>query len=815
VSSLLKDVRYALRMLWKQPGFTAVAVVALALGVGANTAIFSVVNTLVFRPLLFPDADRLVQVWATNPQLPGEFATHHEVSPGDVAEWRADANSFEDIALYRHTTYNLTGAGEPERLEGARVSANFFKVLGAGPAAGRALSPEDDRAGAERVVVLSYGLWQRRFGSDPQVIGRTLTLNDEPYSVVGVLPADFKYPHLGTAALWTPFAFSAEQAAERGSRNLYTVARLRPTATVEQAQAEVAAVSARLAGSYPDTNRDWGARLVSLQDEVTRFYRSALLIMLGSVALVLLIACANVANLLLMRASGRVREMAVRAALGASRWRLARQLIVESLLLALVGGLAGLLLAVWGIDLILSTIPPEIREFIPRYRDIGINGATLAFALLATVLASLVFGLAPALHASRPDLNEALKEGSGKASGGARSRRARGLLVVSEIALSVVLLVGACLLIKSFVRLQQVDPGFDAESVLTARIDLPQAGYADNERIVAFYDRALDGISRVPGAVSVGAVNRIPLGGSNTGTTFTVEGRPPAAAGEEPLAGRIRMISPGYFQTMNTPLLAGRQFAAGDRAGAPLVVIVNESMARRFFGGAGEAVGKRVVVARGGVNAPREIVGVVRDVKYAELTEQAGAQIYAPYAQLPDRSMGLVVRAAGDPAALASAIRSAVWAVDPGQPISDIRPMPAIISDLMTASRSSSAMLGVFAGIATLLAALGIYGVISYSVAQRVHEIGIRVALGAGRGDIIRLVVGQGLALAGIGVAVGLAGAFALTRALASLLYGVSGTDPAIFAGVTLLLVGVALLASYIPARRATKVDPMVALRYE
>ena len=812
--TLWQDIRYGVRLLIKTPGFTAIAVIALALGIGANTAIFSVVNALVFSPLLFADADRLVQVWGTNAQLPAEFANHHEVSPGDVAAWRTRTNVFEDIALYRHTSFNLTGVGEPERFEGARISGGFFAVLGAATLVGRTVQPEDDRPEAARVVVLSHGLWQRRFGGDPGVVGQSLTLNGEPYAVIGVLSPDFKLPHVGTAAFWTPFAFNAEQAVAHRNRNLYAIARLKPNVTLEQAQVEVSAVSAQIAQSNPETSEGWGGRLVPLQEEVTRLYRSAMLILLGAVALVLLIACANVANLLLMRAAGRGREMAVRAALGANRWRLIRQLVVESLLLALLGGAVGLLIAMWGMDMITAAIPAEMRNFIPRYQEIGISGETLAFAFVISVVASVIFGLAPALHASRPDLNEALKEGSGKTAGGARQQRLRGLLVVSEVALALILLISASLLIKSFVRLQQVDLGFDAESLLTAKVDLPQAGYASPDQITAFYDRALEEMSRMPGALSVGAINRLPLGGSNTGTTFAIEGRP-QAPDEEPLAARIRMISDGYFQAMRTPLIAGRQLATGDRANAPLVVVVNETMARRFFRSAAEAVGQRVVVSRGGVSAPREIVGVVQDVKYSAPAEQAGAQIYVPYAQLPDRSMSLVIRTAGDPAALAPALRNAIWVVDPNQPISDIRPMPEIVAENLTASRMTSAMLGVFAGIATLLAALGIYGVISYSVAQRTHEIGIRLALGAGQRDIVKMVVGQGLALAGIGVAMGLAGAFAMTRSLSSLLYGVSGTDPAIFIGVTLVLIVVAFVASYFPARRATRVDPMVALRYE
>lgn len=812
--NLWQDLRYGMRMLLKAPGFTVVAVIALALGIGANTAIFSIVNAIVFQPFVFRDSDRLVQIWATNPRLSSEFANHHEVSAGDLAEWRKQASVFEDIAAYRHTTFNLTGVGEPERFEGARVSGNYFAVLGAEPLLGRMVLPEDDRPEANRVVVMSHGLWQRRFGGDPRIIGQTLTLNGDAYTVVGVLRPDFQFIHLGTAALWTPFAFNAQQASARDARSLYDVGRLKPNVTLEQAQAELNTISDRLAQSYPETNREWGARIVTLQDEVTRFYRAPFLILLGAVGFVLLIACANVANLLLTRTAGRGREMAVRTALGAGRWRLVQQLATESVLLALLGGAAGLLLAAWGIDLILASIPSEMRNFVPRYREIGINGKLLAFTFLVSLVASLIFGLVPALQASHPDLNEALKEGGGKTTGGVGNRRLRGLLIVSEVALALILLVGASLMVKSFIRLQQVDPGFDAENVLTTQIDLPRAKYTDNNQITAFYDRVLEEARRIPGATSVGAINRIPMSGANTGTAYLIEGQPAPASNEDPLFAQVRMISPDYFQTMNTPLLQGRSFTERDHADAPLVVAVNQSLARRHFGSEADAIGKRIAVLRGGEQL-REIVGVVRDVKYFGLDDRARMQIYVPYPQLPDRSMNLAIRTTGDPVALASAVRNAVWAVDRDQPVSDIRTMRQMVYDRLMLQRYSSSMLSAFAIIAIILAAVGIYGVVAYSVAQRTHEIGIRMALGAQRSDILKMVVGQGLVLVLIGVGIGLAGAFALTRVMASVLYGVSATDLYIFSGVALLLIIVALIACYIPARRATKVDPMLALRYE
>ncbi|HEV3471346.1 MAG TPA: ABC transporter permease [Pyrinomonadaceae bacterium] len=802
-----QDLRYGVRTLLKNPGFTAVAVVALALGIGANTAIFSVVNAVLLRPLPYRDPDRLVMVWEDNTK--GGYPRNTPAA-ANFLDWREQSRVFEGMAAIANQSFALTGAGEPERIDGRRVSASLFPLLGVEPLLGRVFLPEEDQPGAGRAVILSHGLWQRRFGSDPNITGKALTLNGESHTVVGVMPAHFRFP-AREDELWVPIAFTNEQAANRGTHYLQVVARLRPGVTVEQAQAEMSAIAARLQEQYPSQNTGVGAAVVPLHEQLVGDIRPALLILLGAVGFVLLVACANVANLLLARAAARHKEIAVRVALGASRMRLIRQFLTESLLLAAVGGLAGLLLSLWGVNLLRAFIP----ESISQVGAVSIDAKVLGFTLLVSLLTGLIFGLAPATQASNFNLNETLKEGGRDSSAGSRGNRIRAVLVVAEVAVSLVLLIGAGLLINSFLRLRSVDPGFRADNLLTMRIVLPELKYPDQARRAAFYAEALRRIEALPGVESAAVTNWIPLVRQGDSNSFTVEGQPDPGPGRSPSVA-TRVVSPRYFDTMGIQLLRGRQFGEQDRADSPPVVIVSEAMARRSWPGA-DPVGKRMKMGGYNSDAPwMEVVGVVKDVRQFELTAEPRPQIYLHYEQPAFfRPSNLVVRTGADPLGLAATVRKTVWEIDKDQPVSNISTMEDVLSESISRQRFSMLLLGIFAGVALVLAAVGIYGVMSYSVAQRTHEIGIRMALGAQAADVLKLTVGQGLRLVLVGVAIGLAAAFALTRLMESLLYGVSATDPATLVTISLVLITVALLASYVPARRATKVDPLTALRYE
>jgi putative ABC transport system permease protein len=805
MGTLLQDLRYGVRMLLKNPGFTVVAVLALALGIGANTAIFSVVNAVLLRPLPFADADRLIWITAVNP---AQGITDSNVSPPDFADWKNQNQLFEDIAAFVTGGAILSGSAEPERVPAADVTASFFSVLGVNPALGRNFLAEEDRPGGESVVIISHGLWQRRFGADPNIVGNKINVSGQSYTVVGVMPAGFQF--MVPIDLWVPLALDAG-AERRDNRYLQVFARLKPGVRLEQAQSQMNTVTQRLSQSYVETNANWGTRLTRLHELMVADVRPALLLLLGAVGFVLLITCANVANLLLARAAARQKEMAVRAALGASRLRVVRQLLTESLLLSIVGGILGLLLSIWLTDFLVSISPANS----PRLDEVGLDGRVLAFTLGVTCLIGLLFGLAPAWASTRVNLNEALKEGGRSFSEGWRRNHLRKLLVVSEVALSLMLLVGAGLLIKSFVLLRETNPGFDAHQVLTMRVGLPSAKYKEGRQKAEFFQRLTENISALPGVESAGAVLSLPLGGSNfsVGRSFIPEGRP--LTPEESINGMYVVTTPGYFRTMKIPLIAGRQFTEQDKGDAPQVVIVSETLARRYFPGE-SAIGKRIKIWRD-EDFPREIVGVVGDTKTGALNDALGPQMYVPHAQ--DSSWGgmsLVVRTTSTtPAALASAVRGAVLALDKDQPVFNIKTMEDIVAASFADRRISMLLFSGFAGLALLLAALGVYGVISYSIAQRTHEIGLRMALGAQRRDVLILVLRQGMSLVLVGVCIGLVSAFALTRVMASLLYEVSATDPVTFAGVALLLSAVALLACLIPARRAMRVDPMVALRYE
>jgi putative ABC transport system permease protein len=811
-------MRYGVRLLLKRPGFTLIAVLTLALGIGANTAIFSVVNAVVLRPLPYASPDRLVMIWET---MPGN--DKRWVAPGNFIDWRKQSQAFEQIAGYSNANLNLTGEGEPERLTGTAVTSNVFATLGVEAARGRTFTQEDETREDGRVVVLSDGLWQRRFGADPGVVGRSLTLDDKSYTVVGVMPASFRFPVqselwvLGNHGSAVPPSLAVQfpESDLSNDRDIHiysAVGRLKNGHTLSDAQAEMKAIAGRLSAAYPETNNGLSVNLIPLHTEIVGGVSSILFILLGAVAFVLAVACTNVANLLLAHATQRERELAIRLALGAGRWRLIRQMLTESLLLSLVGGTLGLLIAMWGVDLFVGLSPGDI----PRLNEVGMDGRLLGFTLLVSLVTGLGFGLLPALQATRLDPQHALKEGGTKATEGGRRLRVRNLLVITEIALAQVLLIGAGLLIMSFLRLQAVEPGFNPSNLLTARLSLSVAKYSDQKKKLAFYNQLLERLQAVPGVRSAALVMNLPLSGSNMNRGFLVEGRPEPGP-DENVTVDYQVITPGYFQTMEIPLERGRSFTDRDTEGAPRVAIINEIMARKYFPGE-DPLGKRIAFGDPTKeDAWRTIVGISGNVRHQSTSEPAFPGAYTPSAQ--DREswprVALVVRTSGDPSGLAAAVRREMMAIDPGQPISNMQTMEQLMASSIKRPRFIMMLLGLLASIALALALVGIYGLMSYSITERTHEIGIRMALGAQARDVLRMVVGQGLKLIVIGIALGLTGAFALTRIMRSLLYGVSAIDPVTFAGVSLLLSVIALLACYIPARRATRVDPMEALRYE
>ncbi|MCA1818147.1 MAG: ABC transporter permease [Acidobacteria bacterium] len=807
LGDLGQDLRFGLRVLMKQPGFTAIAVVALALGVGANSAIFSVVNTVLLRPLPYQDPGRLVLVFEDNTKRGYPRDTP---APANYFDWRDQNRVFEAMAAMAEVSLNLSGDGEPERLDGHRVSASLFPILGVSPQLGRWFSAEEDQPGAGRVVVLSDALWRRRFGGDRGIVGKSITLNGAGFQVIGVMPAGFQFPSREDQ-FWIPIAFTQQQAARRGSHYLDVVARLRDGVTLAQARAEMTTIAARLQQQYPEENTDVGAAVVPLQEQLVGKIKPALLVLLGAVGFVLLVACANVANLLLARAAARQKEIATRIALGASRLRLVRQLLTESVLLAAVGGGVGLLLAAWGVRALKAFIPDTISQA----KEIAIDVRVLVFTLLVSLLTGLVFGLAPALQATRFNLNETLKEGGRDSASGSRGNRIRAALVVAEVAISLVLLVGAGLLVNSFMRLRGVDPGFRPANLLTMRVVPSPQKYPDLARHTAFYTELLRRVEALPGVRSASVASQIPLIAQGDSEGLLFEGRPDPPAGEPNIVA-TRVVSPHYFETMGIRLLRGRAFTDRDRADSPSVAVISETMARRYWPGE-DPLNKRFSFGRARTDEDWvTVVGVANDVRQFGLDAEVKPQVYIAYPQIDGfYPRYLIVSTSVEPHGVASAVRGAVWEVDRDQPVSDVLTMEEVLGESIARQRFSTLLLGVFAGVALLLAAVGIYGVMSYAVAQRTHEIGIRMALGAQTRDVLKLAVGQGLKLVLVGVAIGIVASLALTRLMASLLYGVSATDPVTFAAITLVLVGVAALASYIPARRATKVDPLVALRYE
>jgi predicted permease len=806
-ADLWQDLRYGLRTLLKNPGFTIIAVVALALGIGANSAIFSVVNAVLLRPLPFKNPEQLVMVW--------ENATHlgfpkNTPSPPNFLDWQRQNTVFTGMAAISERSFNLTGVGEPERLDGRRVSANLFDLLGVPALLGRTFVPDDDRPGTH-VVLLSYSLWQRRFGSDPNVIGRAVTLNGESYTVIGVLPRSVHLPGYGNwnDQVWVPIAFNNEEITERGNHFLDVIARIKPAITLKQAQAQMETIAARLAKEYPRYNTRIGATVTPLHEELVGDMKPALLILLGAVGLVLLIACTNVANLLLARTAAREKEIALRLALGASRSRLTRQFLTESVLLALLGGCFGLLLALAGVHVLKTFVPATILQI----QAINIDARVLVFTALIALLTGIVFGLAPATHSSHSNLNDSLKEGGRDSAVGKKGNRIRGLLVIAEVAVSFILLIGAGLLINSFLHLRNLDPGFRTDHLLTMKVDLSELKYPDGERRSVFFDEVLRSVRALPGVQSVAVAGNLPFTYNGDSMGIAVEGIPDSPPDQWPDV-IYRAVGPGYFSTMGIPMIRGRDFTDQDKVDSKSVVVISEKTAQHYWPGQ-DPIGKRLKPGATTSNAPwREVIGVVKDVRQNDFIAQPKMQMYFTYRQLKDLAANaLVVRTSVEPMSLASSIRNAIWAVDKDQPVANIDTMDHIVSEAIARQRFSMLLLGIFAGLALVLAAVGIYGVMSYSVAQRTHEIGIRMALGARRADVLQMTVKQGLKLVGAGMMLGLVAAFLLTRVLASLLYGISATDPITFVGISLVLLAVAILASYIPALRATKVDPIIALR--
>ena len=820
-ATIWQDIRYGARMLVKNPGVTIIVIIALALGIGANTAIFSVVNAVLIRPLPYHESERLVFLNEKSPVL-----DEMSISYPNFLDWRAQNQTFEKMGVYNRASYNLTGSGEAERIVTGQVSADLFSVLRVNPLHGRVFTNDEDKPGGTPVVVLSYGLWQRRFGGQMSVLDQPITLNGKSYTVIGIMPESYAYP--SRVEMWVPVGQLSDQPSWQSRGNhpgLYGVARLKPGATFEQADADMNNVGANLEKQYPDTNAATRPRLRPLLEIFVVDARRALWVIFGAVGFVLLIACANIANLLLARATARKKEMAIRTAVGASRWRIARQLLTESILLSLIGGTIGLVLARWGVDLILYVSPNAI----PRSREIGLDWTVLIFTVGISFLTGILFGLIPAIQAGAVDVHETLKE-SGRGTSG--RQWLRSALVVVEVATTLVLLISAGLMIRSFYKLQKVNPGFSHEHLTSFSISLPQKKYANDEVRQSFYNRLLENIRALPGVESVAAASGLPLGNNGWQTSFAIDGQPPPPREQVPLMEAC-LVTPDYFKAMNIPVLRGRVFNDRDDrshlagrdlsklnenqrsiAGAKSIVI-DEEFAKRHWPNE-DAVGKRVKLGTAADAPSLEVIGVVGRVKMESLNQNSDrVQGYFAFNQLPQGGMTVVIKGASDPNQLISSVRGAVKEIDPDQPIYSPRTMDEIRAESVAPERLNLTLLSLFAGIALILAIVGIYGVMSYSVTQRTHEIGIRMAIGARPLDVFKMILGHGMKLALIGVVLGLAGAFALTRLMATMLFGVEPTDATTFGGISVLLITVALLACYLPGRRATKVEPTISLRYE
>lgn len=818
MNQLWQDIRYGVRSLLKHPGFTLVALVTLALGIGANTAIFSVVNTVVLRPLPYAEPDRLMTLWET---MPG--SDHRSVAPGNFVDWRTQNRTFLDMAATFYANFNLTSDGEPERIDGATITSNFMSLLGANAQLGRTFQADDDEYQDRSVVLISEGLWQRRFAADRKVIGRTITIDETPHTIVGVMSPGFQFPE--RSELWVlgrnrgavPTSLisqvpSNDWVHERDAHFIRVIGRLRPGVSLSQAQSDIAAITRRAELDFPKTNSGLGSNVVPLHTQVVGDVRGVLFILLGAVGFVLLIACTNVANLMLARATQREREIAIRAAVGASRLSLIRQLLTESLLLSIAGGVAGLVVSIWAVDLFVKLSPGDI----PRLNEASVDLRLLGFTLLVSLLTGVGFGLLPAFAATRTNLNSTLKEGGAKASHGPQRRGARNILVVTEIALAQVLLVGATLLAISYVRVIHIDPGFNPDRVLTAKIAPANKKYPDPQSRSAFYATVLEHLQSLPGVASAGMVMSVPLSGASMNRGFRVEGRPVPKA-DENVTMDFQIVSPGYFSTLEIPVKQGRGLSAADTETSERVIVINNAMARRYWPNE-DPVGQRLMIGESSKDTSwRTIVGVVSDNRHASLSEAPVPTAFISYHQDFESwpRMGFVIKAKGDAAGLAPVVRKELVSIDPAQPLYAVEPMDNLLQASVAQRRFIMLLLGSLSAIAVLLAMVGVYGVISFSVGERTQEIGIRMALGARAVDVLRMVLSQGMRVACVGIVIGLGAAFALTRLLSSLLFEVSPTDLRTFSIVGLLLGVVAFFACYVPARRATKVDPLVALRYE
>ena len=808
MGTLLQDIRYGLRMLRKAPGFTAVAVITLALGIGANTVTFSSVNAMLLRPFIFPQLDRVVAVWETAPKQNIHRAS---AAAGNFRDWQQQNHSFEYLAASHGWNANMTGAGTPERVEGYQVTADFFRLLGVPAEHGRALTAEDFAGNRVPVVVLSHAFWEQRLGGNTGLVGKTLEFNGEARNVVGIMPQDLDFPP--GAQAWAPLILNGAEAADRNNHFLTVIGRLKPGVSQAQAQADLATIAAREGEEFPQSNAGHGVRLLTVVEDFTEGSRQFLTVLLGAALFVLLLACANVANLQLARATGRAKEVALRSALGASRGRIAQQLLAESLVLAALGVGAGLLIASWWLPLLMRTVPPFIVEHVPGLKHMQLDYRVLEFTLILGALAGVLSGLAPALHVSRPDLNETLKEGIRGGGAGPARHRLRSLLVVSEMALAIVLLVGAGLMVKGFRALMERDQGFDREEVLTFHITLPAVKYGGAAQMRDFYRELTGRLQALPGVKSAAVSNSLPADWSWDSTRVTVEGQGPLPPGEMRLAVSD-LVSADFFRTLRIPLRRGRLFTSTDGAEAAPVAIVSESMARRYWPGQ-NPIGKRVRLGDDSKAPWRTVVGIAGDIVRAPLDLQPDPTVYVPFAQVPQGSMAVALRATGDPMELAAATRAQVQALDRNQPIYDMRTLEQKVSDNMSGVESSARLMSMFGIIALALAAAGIYAVMGYLVAQRTHEIGVRMALGATPASVLRLMVSRALVLAAVGLVIGLPLAVAMARLLSGFLFGVVSLDVAVFTGCTLVLALVAALAGYLPARRAARVDPLVALRYE
>ncbi len=807
---MLNDLRYGIRALRRTPAVTVTALVALALGISSNTAIFSVADAFLFKPLALKEPERLVMLPESRGNQP--IGGNRNVAPANFEDWKRQATSFQQLAACQLISYNITGQGEPEGVLGDRVSSGLFELVGARPVMGRVFRPEEDQPGREQEVILSFGLWQRRFASDPEMIGKTVRLDGRPHTVVGVMPKDYHFP-MG-AELWTPMAMGDKERAVRGTRYMDVVGKLKPGVSMRQAAAEMETIAKRLAQMYPETNRDWQVRVMPIRDfllgSLTRTYTWMLL---GAVGFVLLIACANVANLQFARATFRAKEIAVRTALGASRWSVVRLLLTESLLLGIAGAVGGIWLAQWDVEMIQAYMPPEIARFVSGWDQIRIDGRTLLFTVLVAVIAGIISGLAPAIESSRPNLNETLKEGVRGSSIGRSRSRLRGVLLTGEIALALVLLVGAGLMVKGVRGLISVNQNLAPESLLTLRITLPESKYKESPQISAFFGRALEALATLPHVESATLATSVPYGNLSRTSRFTIEGRP-EEVGELRVA-QDQIISPNYFGTMRVALREGRMFSTLDGADSERVAIISEDLARRYWP-TDKALGHKIKLgAADSTESWLTIVGVAEKVRYDWWSGEPTPAIYRPYAQTGRPYAYLALRSSGDPLALVAGARQRIAALDAELPIFEVMTLEKVISESILGLSYVAVMMTVLGGIALVLACVGVYGVMAYAVSERTREIGIRIALGAERRDVLRMVIARGLVVTGIGLSIGFVLSLLLARLLASFIFGVSATDWQIFGGISLALAAAAILACYVPARRAMGIDPVEALRYE